>query len=45
MFYYNHFTMIRYIEWMGVKWKVNNVEVQYPRLTLHIGGVFNGEQA
>lgn len=36
-----------YIEFMGAKWKINNIEVQYPRLILSIGGVYNGgsEQA
>ena len=33
---------IRYVEWNGVKWEVSSVEVQYPRLTLSIGGVYNG---
>ena len=42
---YQNFHLIRYIEWMGVLWKVTNVEVQRPRLILTIGGVYNGEQA
>lgn len=32
---------IRYVTYMGVKWKVNSAEVQYPRLILSIGGVYN----
>ena len=36
---------IRYVVWNGVKWKVSGIEVQYPRLTLSIGGVYNAEQA
>ena len=41
--YANHnFRSIRYIEFMGVKWKVSNIEVRYPRLILTIGGVYNG---
>lgn len=41
--YANHnFHSIRYIEFMGAKWKVSNIEVQYPRLILTIGGVYNG---
>lgn len=36
------FHSIRYVEFMGTKWKVTNVEVQYPRLILTIGGVYNG---
>ena len=38
---YQNFHTMRYIKWMGVKWKVTNVEVQYPRLILTIGGVYN----
>lgn len=33
---------MRYLEFMGAKWKVINVEVQYPRLLLSIGGLYNG---
>ena len=32
---------MRYIEWMGTKWKITNVEVQYPRLKLNVGGLWN----
>ena len=39
---YNHFHEMKYILWMGVYWKVNGVEVQYPRLILDIGGIYNG---
>lgn len=38
-----NFHAIRYIEFMGAKWKVSNVEVQYPRLILSVGGVHHGE--
>ena len=34
---------LRYIEFMGAKWKITSVEVQYPRLILTIGGIWNGE--
>lgn len=40
-----NFHMIRYVQFMGAKWKVSDVEVQYPRLILTLGGVYNGEQA
>lgn len=39
---FDHIGSIRYIEWMGSKWCVTWVEVQYPRLKLTIGGVYNG---
>ena len=32
---------MRYVEFMGAKWKVTNVEVQFPRLILTVGGVYN----
>lgn len=40
-FAYQNFFAIRYIEWMGSKWKITNVEVQRPRLILTIGGIYN----
>lgn len=39
-----NFHQIRYATFMGTKWKVSSVEVLYPRLTLELGGVYNGEQ-
>lgn len=33
---------IRYISWMGALWDITSVDVQYPRLILSIGGVYNG---
>jgi hypothetical protein len=36
---------IRYVEWAGVRWTVPDVEVQPPRLLLHLGEVFNGGPA
>lgn len=40
---YNNFHSIRYIEYMGTRWKVTSIEVQYPRLLLNMGGVYNGD--
>lgn len=40
-----NFYAIRYIKWHNGVWKVTNVEPQYPRLLLTIGGVYNGKQA
>lgn len=37
-----NFHSMRYIEFMHAKWKISDVEVQYPRLILTIGGVYNG---
>lgn len=32
---------MRYVRYMGTEWKVSDVEVQYPRLILTIGGEYN----
>jgi hypothetical protein len=37
-----NFHSMKYVEFMGAKWKITNVEVQYPRLILSVGGVYNG---
>lgn len=41
-FAYSNFASIKYVDWMGVRWKVTNVEVQRPRLILTIGGMYSG---
>lgn len=38
-----NFHSMRYVEFMGAKWKISNVNVQPPRLILEIGGLYNGE--
>lgn len=37
-----HYSAIAYVEYMGTKWKVTEVEPQFPRLILTVGGVWNG---
>lgn len=37
----NNFHSIRYVTFMGSKWKVTSVEVQFPRLNLTLGGLYN----
>ena len=39
-----NFHSMRYVGFMGAKWKISNVEVQYPRLILTIGGVYHGDE-
>ena len=38
----NNFHTMRYVVFMGAKWKISEVEVQYPRLILTLGGLYNG---
>lgn len=40
-----HFHAIRFVEWAGALWDVQDVEVQSPRLILRLGGVYNGPRA
>jgi len=42
-FLMNTFHDIAYITFMGAKWRVSGVEVQYPRLILDIGEVYADE--
>ena len=42
-FAYQNFHQIKYAEYMGAKWKATSVEPQYPRLSITLGGVYNGE--
>lgn len=37
-----NFYAVRFISFMGTWWKVNTVTMDYPRFTLDIGGVYNG---
>lgn len=37
----NHFHTMRYVVYMGTKWKVSNISVQHPRLTLSLGDIYH----
>lgn len=37
-----NFSSMKYAVYMGIKWKITNVDVQFPRLILTLGGVYNG---
>lgn len=41
---FQNFFAMRYVIWMGTKWKINTVEVLRPRLRLTVGGVYNGPE-
>lgn len=38
-----HFHSMRYAEFTGANWEISNVDVRYPRLSLTLGGVYNGK--
>lgn len=45
LFARNNYASIKYVIWNGAKLKVNSVVVTYPRLTMELGGLYNGENA
>ena len=38
----SNFGIIRYVTLHNIKWKVTGVSIQYPRLILDIGDIYNG---
>ena len=44
-FAFESFRYIRYVQYMGANWEVTSAEIQYPRLILSIGGIYNGTNA
>jgi len=44
-FAYENFHSMRYVVFMGVKYKIEKVDVERPRLILTMGGLYNGKQA
>lgn len=39
-FLYSHIPSMRYLEYMGVKFKITSVELDRPRVTISVGGVY-----
>lgn len=35
---------MKYVKWQGLCWKITNVEIQYPRIILTIGGEYHGPE-
>lgn len=38
-----NFHNMKYVRWLGACWKITNVDINYPRITLTVGGVYNGD--
>ena len=38
---FQHYFSMKYVVRDGVKWKINSVSINYPRLILSIGGLYN----
>lgn len=43
-FAYENSGSIKYVKYLGSCWKVTGIDVQFPRLILTIGGVYNGPE-
>ena len=37
--------IMRYAEYMGYLWEIKSLDIAYPRITLLLGGIYNGQQA
>ena len=37
-----NYANIRYATWRGTKWRVTNISEEHPRITLTLGGEYNG---
>lgn len=40
-FAYDHSHNMKFVEYLGARWKIASVEVRHPRLILTTGGVYN----
>lgn len=39
----SHIESIKYVEWRGTKWKVKSLTIDYPRINIELGGLYNGQ--
>lgn len=42
---YDNYGNIRWVEFRGVKWKVTWINLEYPRITLTLSGIYNENEA
>ena len=41
-FAYENYQYMKWVSFMNAKWKIASVEIEYPRIKLTLGGVWNG---
>lgn len=41
-FMLDNVSKMRYITFMNSKWNISSVDIQYPHITIYMGGVYNG---
>lgn len=39
-----NFIKMKYIEYLGNRWEISDIAVQYPRLVLTLGGLYNEDE-
>lgn len=39
-----NFHHMKYVTWLGTKWKISKVDMAHPRVNITIGEVYNGEE-
>lgn len=44
-FCHDHLFQMKYITWMGTKWKIESVDILLPRIVITLGGVWNGSES
>lgn len=40
----SHCNEMKYLEWEGIRWKIESADIEYPRILLTLGGEYNGRQ-
>lgn len=40
----DHLSEIKYVRWRNSDWKVTRIELEHPRISLTLGGVYNGNK-
>ena len=43
-FFQDHFSSVKYIEYMGTKWSIESIEPNYPRVLITPGGIYHGDE-
>ncbi len=41
----NHFSSMKYAEFMGTLWEVKSAKIEYPRIRISFGGIYHGPTA
>jgi len=40
-FVHENIGAMRWVEYMGIKWKIDSIKINFPRLELNLGGQYN----